>query len=443
MILFLSNSGESLPLVYRLNQAGAEAKIYIHSPKYKSNYEGLVDRLPLSKLKSAAKRAEAVVVDIVRPNEKTKQDRNLLKVFGANVTSPEVFGAVADKIRKDTPVIGASSETATWELDRNKGTEIAKKAGIQVPESVDFSSLKDGVRYLKKHDDQRWVFKPHDNQDLDLTYVESWPGELLVKLEGEYRERLGNKFEYMLQKMIDGIEISTEGWFDGEEFVFFNHTIEDKKLMNGNKGMAIGSQGNTVWVKQGKGLLVDELKRLAPLLRDAGYMGPVDVNCIVSEADQKPYFLEWSPRLGWDAFYCLHQLMDTSLEDFFTGGFRASWHDGYASSQRVTIPPFPYSEPSLLKDFAKGVRIMGELAGMDNFFAEDVRQGDDGLECAGADGIIGVMAARGNSLGGSVGNMYRSLDTLKVAADRQYRTDGGKRAEKALKQFEKWGVNVE
>jgi phosphoribosylamine--glycine ligase len=443
MIVFLSNSGESLPLVYRINQAGGEAKIYIHSPKYKSNYEGIVDRLPLSKLPAAVKRAEAVVVDIVRPNERTKQDRNLLKVFGAKLTSSEVFGAVGDKIRKYTPVIGASAETATWELDRNKGTEVAKEVGIAVPESIDFSTLKDGIRYLEKQQNQRWVFKPHDNQDLDLTYVESWPGELLIKLRGEYKERLGNKYDYMLQRVVEGIEISTEGWFDGERFVFFNHTIEDKKMMNGNKGMAIGSQGNTVWVKQEKGLLIDELSNLAPRLKEVGYVGPVDVNCIVSEKDQKPYFLEWSPRLGWDAFYCLTQLMDGSLEDFFTKGFQVPFADGFASSQRVTIPPFPYSEPSLLKDFAKGVRIMGSLDEMDNFFAEDVKQGEDGLECAGADGIVGVMAARGNSLGGSVGNMYRSLDTLRIAADRQYRTDGGKRAEKALRQFEKWGINVQ
>lgn len=440
MIVFVSNSGESLPVAYRIQQAGGEAMIYIHNSRYRSNYEGLVDRVSATKLPGKIKQADAVVFDIIRPNENTHADNLLLKIFKCSRQTPEVFGAVADKIKKKTLVIGASKETATWELDRNKGAQIAKQAGIAVPETHEFKALSEGAAFLRGKQ-THWVFKPHNNQDLDLTYMEKWPGELRSKLEGEYKDRLGDKLDFILQKVVEGIEISTEGWFDGERFVSFNHTIEDKKLMNSNLGPAIGSQGNTVWIKKDPhGLLVQELGKLVPYLK--GYIGPIDVNCVVSETDYKPYFLEWTVRQGYDALYCLLSLLSGKIEQFYTSKFHSDFTDGYASSQRITIPPFPYNEPSLLKEYAEGVEIR---AGLENqhFWAEDIKKNGKRVECAGADGIIGVTAAKGNSLGGSVGNMYRANEKLKIASTYQFRSDGGRRAEKAIKKLNKWGISVD
>ena len=82
--------------------------------------------------------------------------------------------------------------------------------------------------------------------------------------------------------------------------------------------------------------------------------------------------------------------------------------------------------------------------GLENphFWGQDIKQNDKKIECAGADGILGVVAARGNSLGGSVGNMYRAIDKLKIASTLQYRTDGGKRAERAINRLKKWKIPI-
>ena len=442
MIVFISNSGEILPVAYRIQKEGKEVLVYIHNPRYRGNYNEALERTTASKLQAAVRRAEMVVFDIIRPNEGTHADIQLLKVFRANKNAPEVFGAIADKIRKKVPVVGASSETATWELDRYKGEKIAKSVGIAIPETYQFNKLSEGSSFLKGKK-TRWVFKPNNNQDLDLTYVEKFPGDLKSKLDGEYQRRLEDKFDYILQKVIEGVEISTEGWFDGEKFVSFNHTLEDKKLMTGGLGPAIGSQGNTVWIKyDANGLLVREMSKLSSQLKKAGYVGPVDANCIISEQDKKPYFLEWTMRPGYDALYCLLTLYAGKISKFFEGYFKPNFHEGYASSQRITIPPFPYSEPSLLRDYAQGVEVM---SGLDHpgFWAEDVAVNEGRLECAGADGILGVIASRGKSIGASVGNMYRSIDKLKVGSTLQYRTDSIKRPERDIKKLQKWGARID
>jgi len=436
MILTISNSGEILPIVSRLKKEGVNIKTYIHTPAYRKNYSGILPpHLTLSRIKNAVKQADLVIFDINHANEGKKEDRALLKIFGCKVNSPGVFGPIADKIRQSTSCIGSSEVTEEWEMNRALGAKVAQQIGLNVPHEEKFTKLSDGVKFLKDKKDL-WVFKPNDNKDLDLTYVEKYPGELVQKLTNEYMTRLTkDKFSFVLQNKVEGVEISTEGWFDGKKFSHLNHTIEEKRMMNSNLGISIGSQSNTVWVKQTPGILSKEFDRLIPKLKDAGYVGPIDINAIVQK--DKIYFLEFSTRFGWDALYCLLSLLKSSLSDFFQKG-KGVFSDGYASSERISIPPYPYNSSELLAEFAKDVTIQNAPS---SFWMEDVYF-DKGLRCAGTDGILGVMVGTGRSIGESVHNVYKNINKVKISSYLQYRTDLGRRAEKALQQLKKWGYKL-
>jgi len=443
-IVFVSNHGESLPLVYRLKKMGIFCPIYLHTPQCQHLYDGLINtKVDLKGLRKALLNTKIIIFDTIKRNEKKRHDGALLKTFGLKANVKELFGAVADKLKKDYKVFGGSEATGEIELDRFKGEELARKAGLLVPETYRFKNLNEGIKFLKARKN-RWVFKPYGNLDLDLTYVEKYPGELLGKMEYEFKPRIGDSVEYILQKVVDGIELSTEGWFDGKNWLNFNHTIEDKKMMNGNLGVAVGSQNNTVWLKKNpNGLLMPEFKKMSPFLKDVGYKGPIDINAIINEKDKKPYFLEWIPRIGYDAFYCLMELVKNPLVDFWVKDFNVGFYDGYASSARVTIPPFPYADEELLEDMAMDTIIKGRLDDYPQFWGEDVYLKDGKLACAGSDGIIGVMASRGNGLGNAWGNVYRELNGLKVGNYLQFRTDGLKRPEKAIRTLKEWRIDIE
>ena len=127
MILFISNSGESLPIVYRLRREGTDARIYIHTPRYRQNYNGIIQKVSPNNLKKTVKKADIIVFDITRANERTKQDILFLRTFGLKASEPSVFGPVADKLKKDHLVIGAGAIADTLELQRSKGVELAQK----------------------------------------------------------------------------------------------------------------------------------------------------------------------------------------------------------------------------------------------------------------------------------------------------------------------------
>jgi len=283
-----------------------------------------------------------------------------------------------------------------------------------------------------------WVFKPDDNQDLDLTYVEKFKGELAAKMENEYSVRLKNNIEYILQKKIDGPEISTEVWIGQAGSVHYNHTIENKRLMDNNLGPAIGSQSNTVWLtKETNSPVITPLSKMADYLSSEGYVGPADCNCIVKNG--KPYFLEWTVRCGWDALFCLLTLLKGKLSNFlFSDNFDAEFQDGFASSQRISIPPYPYESPGLRRVLAKDVSIFGTLKDYPHFWAEDVYVDNGKLKCAGADGILGVVTAWGKTIEESCGRMYHNIGTLKACSYLQYRMDG---LSDALKRYKKLELN--
>lgn len=426
MIVFMSNSGESLPIVWRMKREGADVDIYIHNPQYRNNYDGIMPKISFSGLKKTLRNADTVIFDITHPNEKSKQDIALLKTFGLKVGSKSVFGPLADKLQKDHKVIGASTITEELELDRKKGLELAQRIGFAIPEHHEFKSLKDGANFLKGKKDL-WVFKPENNQDLDLTYVEKFAGELLTKILDEYSRRM-DKCDYLLQKKIEGTEVSTEVWVNSRGPVHFNQTIESKRLMDADLGPAIGSQSNTVY-KIEDGLLTELLTKMAAYLSKEGYIGPCDSNCIMAD---RPYFLEWSPRMGWDALYCLLSLVKGKLSDFFTKDFEVEFHNGFAASQRLSIPPYPYGTPKLRTLYAKDVSIMGKLKDYPLWWAQDVYEG---LKCAGADGILGVVSARGKSLEEAWGRVYNAIKKVKVCSYPQYRTDGLSVARKRLEKL--------
>ena len=422
MIIFMSSSGESLPIAWRMKREGAEVGVYIHNPQYRRNYKGLVDKVQFDGIKKKLKEADVVIFDITRPNTKSKEDIALLKIFGIKASSPSVFGPVADELKKHTRVIGASELTEDLELDRHKGIELAEKMGFAIPEMTAFKDLNAGAAFLKGRKDL-WVFKPENNQDLDLTYVEQWPGELHTKMTGEFTDRLDEKCDYILQKKIDGAEISSEIWAGGAEPVCFNQTIESKKFLDGDLGLAIGSQSNTVWTRNDEeGVIIEPLKKMAAYLQKNGYTGPIDANVIIKGG--VPYFLEWSPRFGYDALYCLLTLLNGKITTFLTNGFRASFDDGYAVSQRLSIPPYPYGHPALRAAYAKDAVIKGRLRDYLSFWAQDVYDDNGVLKCAGADGILGVVTSKGKTLNEAWGRLYNYIKKIKVNRSPQYRTDG-------------------
>jgi phosphoribosylamine---glycine ligase len=323
--LMISGGGDGLGLALRLKQEGHNVAVVIRERRAKSNYDGL-----LAKPKSWD--------DFL--------DASTIVIFDSSGG-----GRTADRLRARGHFVFAGSTFAdSLELDRPTALDFMQQAGIKVPESKTFRSWEKAKEYVKERG-TRLVFKASGDTGNYLGSYVSYDTADLTEMLDHFAEVTAGKGkpEFILQDFVEGTEVSTEGWFNGESFMYpFNHTLERKQLMNDNLGPSGGCAGNLVWfAKEDNHVITDGLARMAPILRDHEYIGPIDLNTVVNE--EGVWGLEFTPRFGYDALPALLELVqkDIGIGELIASMARREvpvelpMDDKKAAGIRISIPPYP------------------------------------------------------------------------------------------------------
>jgi phosphoribosylamine-glycine ligase len=327
------------------------------------------------------------------------------------------------------PCIGDSDFCSEIEDNRLLGIELMEQCDIEVPFYEVFNDLGDAKKFIRKTN-KRYVFKPNGGQEQDTatTYVSRDAEDLL-----RYLDRLGSLSkgaEFILQEVVQGTEISTEGYFNGEEFFLINGTIEEKKLMDKNIGPATGCSGNLVWVydEQNPPFVFREgLGKLKDFLKQIDFRGMIDLNSIVS--DTKLFGLEWTPRFGYDASATIFSCINSNLGDFFgsiASGVRPDYttNNNFAAGIRISIPPYP-TETHDEKVIRSEVPIQGieEDDIPKNCFLYDCMAPSDTELCSvGVNGFMCVPIQAAGSIQEAFGRLGERIKKIEIP-DMQYRTD--------------------
>jgi phosphoribosylamine--glycine ligase len=400
--LLMSGGGDGLGLALRLKQEGHGVAVWIREGRAKSNYDGL--------LRKITKWEEAL-------------DPDTIVIYDSNGG-----GRTADRLRARGHFVFAGSTFADGlELDRDTALGFMQQAGIKTPEARTFRSWEKAKEYVKERD-TRLVFKASGDTGNYLgTYCSYDAGDLIEMLDYFAAITKGKgKPEFVLQDFIKGCEISTEGWFNGEEFMSpWNHTIERKQLMNDGLGPSGGCAGNIVWLAKETNHVIEEgIAAMAPILRDHEYVGPIDLNSVVNA--EGVWGLEFTPRFGYDALPSLLELVDGDLGSVIASmakGERPTTLpllDKKAAGVRISIPPYPseHHKPD------EGIPIRG-LTREDrkHLYFFDVKLNDENsLVSTSAFGAIVTVTGIGDSIGQAMEGPMEIAKRAKIP-QKQYRTD--------------------
>jgi phosphoribosylamine-glycine ligase len=446
MVLFMSVYGESAPIAYRMQKEGTPVYFYLHEPHYKCRFDGILDnKVDVSGMTRALNKCEVVVFDITQHNRGKSHDKLLLNKFGIPTSQKDLFGSIADKLKKDKLVIGASQLGSELEWNREAGIKLAGKLGLDIPDYQVFKTVKDGIKFLESTSGSksRWVLKPWDDDETEWTYCEKFQGEMIDILKTNILRKFGPNFKFMLQQFIDGVEYATEMWQDITGPVFYTRTLECKKLSDGNMSKATGSQLNTYWITKTVDKKLDTAFKKLWKHADDGYIGMTDINCIYN--GNKRYFLEFTRRFGWSSTYLACSLVpEHNLSTFFIGGFKAVFKPQIVSSQAVSLWPYPGGSPKELEENIKGNLINHPVDKLGGMWLQDVYLDETGLRCAGSDGFIGVQTGMGAGIEQSIDDLYKRLDKLEITGNTQWRTkdDHLHQVTKRLKRLKDWGVET-
>lgn len=405
--LFLSNSGDGLGLAFKMKDAGHQVGAFIRSSKSRKNF----DRM-LLKFDSGAQ-------------WKTWIDKKTTIVFDSNGG-----GVLGDQLRMQGYSVFMGSKFADiLELDRDAAFEYMKQVGIKFPHTEGFYDWESGKAFAKGNNTKRWVFKPSGklaDNDAIGSYV-SHDAEDLSEMMDYWATMHSGPIEYVLQEFLEGVAISTEGWFNGREWMTpFNHTVERKQIMNNNLGPSGGCSGNAVWAwNYGYNHIIEEgIKLLGPVLEEFGYAGPCDLNSVVNE--DGVWALELTPRFGYDALPALLKLYQGDFADLLEALARGdhpkemSLNRGFGTALRISVPPYPSEEFK----HPGGIPIRGwEKNNRDDLFFYEVMLNDkNNFVTSPAFGAVAAIQGYGMELKEAFEHPYYLAKKARIP-EKQYRTD--------------------
>lgn len=363
------------------------------------------------------------------------------------------YGEKADALRASgLYVVGGGAFADELEDDRKFGFDVAEAAGMTVPPFKAFTSLSAAIDAYRG-ETKGGVFKSDDYLESDATQV-CKNGEDLVAYLTNLRERYHDRVKCIVQDLVGGREsadFDIMRWFDGNEFLApFELTMEKKRFLNSELGPSTGCALNAVWFEMEPAFAGEiDWERLAEIFRnDNAPPGPYAINTRISDEDGKVYFLEWTPRLGYDS-ETTAALLYGSLSEFLwrvgTGQGGTEISDALAFSARVTVPPYPFEAVEGGKSSAVGLAIPDEIGNLyaPPFCAYQIAADGKEYEVASPEGIVGIACAVGDNLETMADEVTEFVKDIHGSLSKlQARTDGADAIRKDAEKLVALGIDV-
>jgi phosphoribosylamine--glycine ligase len=421
----------SLGAMYlRLAAAGHEVKTYASEPKAASVLSGM----------------------LVSVND-WQAELGWIRAAGENgivLFETATMGETQDSLRREGfHVIGGSALGDRLELDREHGQAALRAAGLKTAPCRTFADFESGMAYVQRHP-RRTVFKLNGSGFASgRNYVgQMEDGADIFALLSRYRTvwNFPHAPDYILMNHLQGVEVGVGGYFNGEEFlepvvIDFEH----KHFFDGDLGELTGEMGTLVSYRNSRPLFEATLARMAPQLKDGGYVGYINLNTIVNEDGIWP--LELTSRFGYPGYAICDSLHRDGWDTIFTRMISRerrdfATHEGFAVGVVLTVPPFPQSDR--YEQISKGMPILfrGKLSAEDerNLHFAEVEKRDGQLLTSGEIGYLMVATGRGKSAELARDAAY-VLARRVVVPNLRYRTDiGTKFAIRDRDSLRRWGL---
>lgn len=417
-VLVISQTGDFLGVASRLVYEGHDVSMWIKERAYARSGKGIVKRI--DSWRSGLKDADLAIVDMVGMGHIER----VLRTVGV-------------------PHLGVHPAMDRLELERAEGMRVFEESGIDIPETHSFDTPEDARAFFDNLDfGNGWCIKADDNLGCATSRLIKEPEQL----DWAFKQYPSGT-PLIVQRIVEGVEVSTEGWFNGTDWVRpFNHTFEEKRFLDGGLGPNTGCMGNVVLACDGCRLCRTTVEKLKPFLTSIGWRGPVDVNCIVN--DRAALALEATARFGYDALEALLEGVRLPVGSFLGEMAAGSMKEFDMAREpliavRLAVPPYPLEDEGIEAEY--GEPILGiNQNNINHLWLCNVYVEDDLIRTAGGDGLTLKATARGGAGDLAEGvalarrRVYRTLDNIRVGS-KMYRRDIGLRVADDMAKLRDWG----
>jgi phosphoribosylamine--glycine ligase len=342
-------------------------------------------------------------------------------------------------------VIGGTPYTDRLEDDRSFGQDELKKAGVHILPYKEFTDFDEAIQHVRKHP-KRYVIKPSGEAQnikrLLFVGMEEDGSDVVRVLEAYKRVWSDTIKVFQLQQQVTGVEVAVGGFFNGREFMEpININFEHKKLLPGNVGPATGEMGTSMFWTPPNRLYRETLAKMSPRLREEGFVGYMDVNCIVNSHGIYP--LEFTARFGYPTIQIMSDGLNMPLADLFlqmaTGGekkFKA--RKGFQVGVRLVVPPYPFKDKETFESYSKGAAIVFKRPQTEGIHIHDVRRVNDEWLVTGGAGLALVVSGIGPTMKDAQKQAYGRIKNILIP-NMYFRDDIGDRWADDSDRLHTWG----
>ena len=418
--LFVSHESLSGDLAWQIQKEGHQVKIYIKNPDDQDVYDGILEKVP--DWKSNTDWADVIVFDDVG------------------------FGSQADSLRKAGKlVIGGSAYTDKLEEDREFGQSEMKRVGMLTLPHWDFSNYEEALKFIEENPG-RYVYKPSGFVSSDwkslLFLGKEEDGKDLHEILRSNQKVLEKKIkQFQLQKLALGVEVAVGAFFNGEDFIYpINVNFEHKKLCPGDIGPFTGEMGTLMYWSSSNPLFKATVEKMKEDLKQAGYVGYFDINCIVNARGIYP--LEFTSRFGYPTISIQEEGVISEWGEFLHAIASHQQYDiktkkGFQVGVVCAVPPFPYDDKSEMAIY-KDLSILFKKPVLDGVHLGDVKIVEGNWRIAGETGYALVVTGSGATVEDARKQAYGRIDNI-MLQNMFYRTDIGIKWSEDSDRLQTWG----
>ncbi|AEN05040.1 hypothetical protein [Halolamina sp.] len=420
-------------LAWQIHSEGHDVKYYIEAENDKEIGDGFVPKT--DDWEAEVDWADVIVFDDIW--------------VGTNIGT----GELAQELRaQGKAVVGGTPNTDHLEEDRGYAMEILEAHGVNTVEHHIFHDFDAGIQYVQENP-APYVIKPlGEVQNVKrLLYVgNDDDGGDVVDVLKAYKKAWGHRMKgFQLQRKVEGVEVAICGFFNGEEFIDqVNFNFEHKKLFPGNIGPQTGEMGTSMFWSGHNHLFEETLGKLEGWLADEGYVGSIDMNCIVNATGIYP--LEFTPRFGYPTITLQEESFESPTGQFFADLAQGNdpnlqVHSGFQVCIRVVLPPFPFDDERTYDENSRNAAVVFETDSKEGVHIEDAKcvslrdtEMGSGEPCdpratidgqwrvAGENGMPIVVTGKGETMREAREQCYARVDDI-VMPNLYYRDDVGER----------------
>ena len=419
--LFVSLTGLVGDIAWQVRKEGHEVRYFIGDPEEKDIADGFVPK-----------------------TEDWEKDVDWADVIVFDDTLGQGEKAVALRERGKA-VVGGTPYTDRLEDDRSFGQEELKKAGVTIIPYRDFDNFDDAITYVQENP-SRYVIKPSGaagNVKRRLFVGDEEDGGDVVRMLEAYKKAFSDEIlVFQLQKRVVGVEVAVGAFFNGKSFVYpINTNFEHKKLFPGNSGPPTGEMGTTMFWSEPNKIFEQTLLKMAPKLAGEGYVGYIDINCIVNNNGIYP--LEFTSRFGYPTIFIQQEGMITPigifLDDLAHGRDpKLKVKSGFQVGVRIVMPPFPFDDNATHEAFTKNAVIVFKRGTPEEVHIEDTKIVEGQWLVAGSSGVVLTVVGLGQTMKQAREQAYSRVRNILIP-NMYYRDDIGERWAEDSDKLHNWG----